>query len=166
MLTLKCNVKPMFKTPKSLLRLLLMMRSILFLPWLPKLGGRVLIVRVRNQAFTAQQGFIQSNLGIDYLINQDRLQPRYYSSHRLPVSNLCGAFYHNRMHLIKVRIMEKSLTSTNIFGIAAIFQKWLWWQLNVMERPLFQMEMQFIAGLCGDFRQTWSFTGLFRCCWP
>ena len=26
----------------------------------------------------------------------------------IPVSNLCGAFYHNRMHLIKVRIMEKS----------------------------------------------------------
>lgn len=37
------------------------------------LGAEFLIVRVRNQAFTAQQGFIQSNLGIDYLINQDRV---------------------------------------------------------------------------------------------
>src|SRR5699024_8272198 len=30
------------------------------------LGAEFLIVRVRNPSFTAQQGFIQSNLGIDY----------------------------------------------------------------------------------------------------
>lgn len=73
------------------------------------LGAEFLIVRVRNQAFTAQQGFIQSNLGIDYLINQDRAAANdIIQVIDYPSATFVEPFYHNRMHLIKVRIMEKS----------------------------------------------------------
>lgn len=74
-----------------------------------KLGVEFLITRVRNQEFTGQQGFIKKNFGIDYMINQDKeaandiIQVIDY-----PQATFVEPFYHNRMHLIKVRVMEKS----------------------------------------------------------
>lgn len=74
-----------------------------------KLGVEFLIVRVRNQEFTAQQGFIKKNFGIDYMINQDRAAANdIVQVIDYPSATFVESFYHNRMHLIKVRIMEKS----------------------------------------------------------
>lgn len=74
-----------------------------------KLGAQYAIARVRNNEYTNNEGFIRQQLGLDFMINQDKEASQdIVRVIDYPSSNFVEPFNHGKVNLVKIRVKPKS----------------------------------------------------------